>query len=494
MAIPYLPTEIVEQIVSHLASMKIWRFDNARKRDLQSLRLVSHRIMAVTTPFLFRDLRIDNARLLTMTPFCSRHPELAKYVQGLQLVMTLGPHAGPFIRARDNAQRIMEEIKSQNKEHADIFFNIILEPFAKLLDKISGGHEDVLPALEKLDSCLDKVCEELLALATVLPDLTHFEVMSSKRCSAFLTNGAEAFYNQTGRTIHSMELDDEFLELENGYTGFLGGYIVARCKIAQSYKCDYLSLRVCSYISAPEVREYFSNLDTLDLGFTAFMLTGRESKNLAHAWIPLLNRLVNLSTLRLVLTHSMEHVHAAPYCDGHKLFLDDLFLDYDLVPADHDERYIWDIVAKLKLPKLKSVTLKNWAVGASILHYFLYAHKKTLKRIHMEKVSLRSPCLNDRRGWSFIARACREHLPGLEDLRLSGLYSHEKLNYGLTAPPAATAVIKVRKLQAEEMATLRGIAFGNSDDRERGTGSEVEEGTEPVSPEAEWWWPGVSGR
>ena len=144
--------------------------------------------------------------------------------------MTLGPDADPFDNARGDARRIMEEIESQDKEHADIFFNIILEPFGKLLEEISGGHEDVLPALEKLDSCLDKVCEELLALARVLPNLTHFEVMSSKRCSTFLTNGAEAFYNQTGRTIHSMELDDKFLKLENGYTGFLGGYIAARCK------------------------------------------------------------------------------------------------------------------------------------------------------------------------------------------------------------------------------------------------------------------------
>ena len=242
------------------------------------------------------------------------------------------------------------------------------------------------------------------------------------------------------------------------------------------------------------MREYFSNQDTLDLGFTAFMLTGLESKDFAHDWIPLLNRLVNLSTIRLVLIHSMEHVHAAPYSDGHKVFLDDLFLDYDLVPTDHDERYIWDIVAKLKLPKLKSVTLKNWAVGASILHYFLYAHRRSLKRIHMEKVSLRSPRRDDKRGWSFIARACREHLPGLEDLRLSDLYTPEKLDFDRTAPPADMAVVKVRKLQAEEMASLGGIAFGTSDDSESGTGSEVDEGTEPVSPEAEWWWPGVSGR
>ena len=485
MAIPYLPTEIFELIITHLSSMKIWRFDNARKRDLQSLRLVSRRIEDIATPFLFENLRTDVAGLLAMTLFCNRHPELARHIHGLQLVLTPIVMHRRITEVHDNELRIMKEIESQDEEHAKIFFNIILEPLEK---------RAALPEVAETQRFFEIVLESITVMTKALPNLEHFEPTSSKSWSTFLTNGAETFYNQTGRMIHNMELDNDFLEMETRHTGILGVRIAPLLNTVGSYKCDYTCLRTPFFIQVPDLAKFFSNLHTLDLGFRGCTATSFEDKDFAKCWIPLLNRLSNLSTLRLVLTHSMPDVHAAPNSDNRKLFLDDLFLDWRYVPNDQDDGDTLEMVAKCKLAKLKSVTFKNWAVTASGLHYFLYAHKDTLTHVDMEQVSLRIPYKGDKRGWSFIARACQKHLPSLEDLRLSKLHTHEKCLIDLdpTAPPGPPAVIRVRKLQAKDYADLGRIAFDNSGDRKSGAGSKVEECTWPVSPETEWWWPEVA--
>ena len=115
-----------------------------------------------------------------------------------------------------------------------------------------------------------------------------------------------------------------------------------------------------------------------------------------------------------------------------------------------------------------------------------------MKCVEMERLSLSIPHNGDSRGWPFIACACQKHLPSLEDLRLSKLYTHEKIDLDPTAPPADMAVAKIRKLQAGDYADLHRIAFSKSGDEERGVGSTVEDLMEPVFPETEMWWPKTS--
>lgn len=496
MTIPYLPTEIFEQIVTHLSSMKLWRFDDARKQDLQSLRLVSHRIKNVATPLLFQNLRTNAAGLLTLTLFCASHPEFASYIHGLQLVIILVPIDHLLRELHGDAARMMKEADSQGEEHARMLFDIIIEPYQKLLDNFPEFKREP-PILEQY---LHETSQSLLALAKALPNLKHFETTSSKSWSTFFTNAEEKFHSRTGRMVPGLELVDEFQARETEYAGYLGIKLATRCKMAQSYKCEYLGLLASSIMTDPEATEseFFSNLHTLDLGFQVGTLTGIESKRSARRWIPPLNRLPNLSTLRLVLTECMQDVHATPNRDRYKLLLDDFFLHYEEVPNDQDDGHPLQLKAKCQFPKLKSVTLKNWVVTTSALHYFLYAHRNTLKRVDMEQVSLRIPYKEDgheqsfqgdRRGWSFIARACQKHLSGLEDLRLSKLYTHEKIDLDPTPPPGDMAVVVVRKLHTGDYADLHRVAFNEPGDGESGVGSKVKEVTEPVDPKTERWWP-----
>ena len=371
MAIPYLPTEIFEQIVTQLSSMTVFRFDNARKRDLQSLRLVSHRFRNVATPFLFRNLRIDTGGLRTMRTFCSRHPELARHVHGLQLVFIIDPDHQYLKQAHDNLLRIMKEIESQDKEHAAIFLEIVLEPFAQRLNEAVNLHgESQRPGPQETS-------ESLSALAEALPNLNHLETTHMKSWSTFFINGAEAFYNQTGRIIDSMELDDNFLETQTGIASFMGITTAATCNKIESYIGDYVSLQFSAFII--EVRNltaFFPNLHTLDIGIRASLLESSwDNKRFANDWIKLLNQLSSLSTLRLVLTHDVQHVHTRLSSDRHKFFLDDVFLYYRYGLNDQRDGYRFKLKEKCKLAKLKSVSFKNWAVTASGLHYLFYAHR-----------------------------------------------------------------------------------------------------------------------
>lgn len=490
MTIPPLPTEIFDQIVADLSFTKIGRFDNTHKRDLQSLRLVSRRIKDIATPFLFENLRTGGAGLLTMTAFWARHPELARHVHGLQLLITIVPKEQLLTEIHDDVVRVMKEVESQDERHARILLNLFLEPFEKLLDEFPAFQRGT-PSVQQF---IKKTSESLINLAKALRNLKHFETTSSKHWSTFFINGADTLYNQTGRMIHGMKLDDDFLESETGFAAFLGLAVAAKCKPAHSYKFDYLCLRTSCSIADSEAADFFPTIHTLDLGLCSCMLTGYQSKDSARLWIPLLNQLSNLSTLQLVLTHSMQDVHDTPNHDQHKLLLDDLFLYYGKMPNGQGDGYHLELKERWKLPKLTSVTFKNWVVTTSALHYFLYAHRHTLKSVNLERVSLRIPHNGDRRGWSFIARACQEHLLGLQDLRLSNLYTHQKVDLDRTPPPGFPAVVIVRRLHAEDYAELDRIAFSKSGDGESGMISAVKDATALVDPMVECWWPeGSSG-
>ena len=480
MATSYLPAEILEQVITDLSGMKICRFDTARKQDLEALRLVSHRVKDIATPFLFENLQTNTLGLLTMGSFCCKHPELAKHIRGIRLVIEFVPTVASLGWALHKGVNIKKSIELQDAKDAEIFSEIFLGTLKECVDEVSECREVTS----------EMVSRDFETLAKTLPNLKHFETTPSRGWAQKNAIGMEAFYNQTGRMVHDMELDYGFMEYGFSNAGLKGIKVAAGSKTVDTYKCDWLSIRAPLFVNSPPTIEFFANLRTLDLGIRAEMSSDSDTRHYRQRWILLLNRLSNLGALRLVLTHDMEFVHTSSHNDWEELFLDSLFL----TPGYGLPKQPIMAIKGCVMPKLESVTFVNWAVRVSGFHYFLHAHRDTLKRVELERLSLRVPHRGDPRGWPFIARAFQRYLPDVHHLRLSKLYTHEIINIDPTTPRADTAMVKVRKLQAEDYENLSHIAAGRLLGRKTTSVSEVEEAVEPVVPEAEWWWPAGANR
>lgn len=407
-----LPTELLLGIVCGIPGID--HFDPIRKRYLRALRLTCHRLRDIATPLLFENMVLDAKSIRKLCDFASAKPELAKHVRRVQIAMP------PANLARQNSRfegmlRRMDEsespvVKALSLANRQRFYDLLFSPLRGWLDDMRNRKP--LPP---------KIAQATTDSLQIFENLQHVEVVLSQYYYQHQARASQQFFDETGYAIEDFYHNSELPVAFGLWTGSAMALSGAPPQVT-SMKLRELPLNL--EFGSLCLSNLHIQLVHLDLELRVF--GGVEMKYLKDyikQWRLVLRNLQQVQTLRLSLANSREYVRSCPNNDKYKLYLDDLFLDDD----DDDEAH-HPTTGNCHFPKLKCLTLTNWAVKKAVLRHLIYAHKDTLKELNLERLTLPSAAADiydD--AWPVVAVMCQKYIPGIERLHFDKLSMHNKL-------------------------------------------------------------------